>query len=274
MTSLRNLVQCKLGYTEQYANDQEYRFELDAFGRNVAEIHDQVARAFFLTNSAVYIAVPDVPADAEAKLPQPDVIPAQGKRQKKTEKRSPLLPTVQPYKGYTAEIRYDEGADELVGAVVDGPATIQFTAKTADELQEAFHASVDAYDAAAELQDPANETGDGEQEGGDGSEQEGEGTDDADDEQGDGDDTSASGTADAPGLMLGGAGGEGSADGSAEGTGSSETPSDGSTLHYTADMLNKLTKPEIIALADDLEIVVINRDPKAKIIEQFLAGQG
>ena len=69
MKSDRNLVECLIGYTAQFALDAEYRFEADRFGRHVAEIHDQRAKAFFLTNSAIYRAVPDEPENVEVFVP-------------------------------------------------------------------------------------------------------------------------------------------------------------------------------------------------------------
>lgn len=49
------------------------------------------------------------------------------------------------YKGYTAQIEYDEDAKMLFGKVLDIKDVITFKSKNADEIEQEFHLSVDDY---------------------------------------------------------------------------------------------------------------------------------
>ena len=49
------------------------------------------------------------------------------------------------YKGYTANIEYDEADNIFIGRLVDIRDIVGFHGKNIDELQSAFHESVDDY---------------------------------------------------------------------------------------------------------------------------------
>jgi predicted HicB family RNase H-like nuclease len=49
------------------------------------------------------------------------------------------------YKGYSAKVVFDEDANILHGEVINLRDVITFEGETADELEQAFHDSVDDY---------------------------------------------------------------------------------------------------------------------------------
>ena len=49
------------------------------------------------------------------------------------------------YRGYTARIEFDEDDRIFVGHIADIEAIVGFHGTTVDELEHAFHESVDAY---------------------------------------------------------------------------------------------------------------------------------
>lgn len=50
-----------------------------------------------------------------------------------------------PYKGYTGSVVFDDEADILHGEVLGIRDVVTFQARSVDELQKTFHASVDDY---------------------------------------------------------------------------------------------------------------------------------
>jgi predicted HicB family RNase H-like nuclease len=55
------------------------------------------------------------------------------------------MKTMEPYKGYTAEITVDFEDNTLYGTVLHLRDTIVFEGTTPQELEQAFHDSVDDY---------------------------------------------------------------------------------------------------------------------------------
>lgn len=213
MKSDRNLVECKIGYTEQFAFDTAYRFEADKHGRHVAEIHDQQARAFFLTNSSVYRAVPDEPVESEAFTP-----PAP---------EAPLPP----------QAERDAPKDP------DGNAPSNEAPEQPDPTPQPEQNPAPAEDPA-----PATQAapGIGEQAAED---------DDA-------------GEANEPETIAG----EVLEGDATDGTEAPAEATDETAPNVTLESLEAMTKTDIIALAEKLDVVVVKRDTKAEIIDQLLAG--
>lgn len=212
MKSDRNLVECKIGYTEQYAFDTAYRFEADRHGRYVAEIHDQAARAFFLTNSSVYRAVPDEPEDGGAYTPPApeNPLPPHGERE------APKDPD-----GNAAS---NEAPSQPEPEPVQNPAPAEDPAPAAQDAPGIGEQPVEDDDDAGEANEP--DVIDGEVLEGD---------------------------------VL-------------DGTEAPADAMDETAPNVTRESLEAMTKPEIIELAEKLEIVVVKRDTKPEIIEQLLAG--
>lgn len=206
----RNLVQCKVGYTEQFAFDTAYRFEADKHGRHVAEIHDQQARAFFLTNSSVFVSVPDEPEETTAYTPPAPANPLPPQSQRP----APLDPdgnAPDPAKAPEPELEQNPA-----------PAAPGIGDQVADDADEANEPDV--------LEGEVLEA----------------------DDIGVGSDGATQTPAETP---------EQTAEGESD-----------TAPAITKESLEAMTKPDIIELAEKLDVVVVKRDTKAEIIEQLLAG--
>ena len=209
MKSDRNLVECKIGYTEQFAFDTAYRFEADRHGRYVAEIHDQAARAFFLTNSSVYSAVPDEPESGGAYTPPAPAAPLPPRAKRAAPKdpdgneagnEAPAQPDPQP-----EPEQNPAPAEDPAPAAQDAPGIGDQPAEDDDD--------------AGEANEPEGREGD----------------------------------------VL-------------EGTEAPADATDETAPNATRESLEAMTKTDIIALAEKLDVVVVKRDTKAEIIDQLLAG--